>query len=280
MAQPDNPHSQTNMPHQENHQPDQMNQETKDDTATGETQNDMEHMNETNKEENSEKPQLTEDEQLQRLYALQKERRAERMKKEKEEEIEREKSRIITGKKTQDQLSKLEEQRRLIELENAKKEKIAHAREAKRQEDLLREEWKERFGQDYEPKSQSNDKANPTRTSRQNIAYWCSTIIRANKGKTEDKEMLKKCLNTLKTYINNVLANPNQPKYLTIRKENEAFKKRIASFHGAIEFLDSIGFKDDGEGHMAVKGTPDSYMMQLGLKYLDVQIDNFDALAR
>eukprot|EP00405_Crypthecodinium_cohnii_P008964 CAMPEP_0206427124 /NCGR_PEP_ID=MMETSP0324_2-20121206/4835_1 /ASSEMBLY_ACC=CAM_ASM_000836 /TAXON_ID=2866 /ORGANISM="Crypthecodinium cohnii, Strain Seligo" /LENGTH=759 /DNA_ID=CAMNT_0053892307 /DNA_START=135 /DNA_END=2415 /DNA_ORIENTATION=+ len=60
--------------------------------------------------------------------------------------------------------------------------------------------------------------------------------------KDSDPGGLKTCLQTLRAYIKNIVDNPVEPKFHRINCENGAFKNRIASFAGAQEVLEALGF--------------------------------------
>eukprot|EP00762_Andalucia_godoyi_P008305 ANDGO_07339.mRNA.1 Thioredoxin-2 len=64
--------------------------------------------------------------------------------------------------------------------------------------------------------------------------------LRQLAGKTE-------AVQTLHTYVSNLLQHPEDPKFAKIRKGNPAFATRVAAVAGGVAFLRGVGFVDDGE---------------------------------
>mmetsp|Transcript_53709 Transcript_53709/g.98156 ORF Transcript_53709/g.98156 Transcript_53709/m.98156 type:complete len:104 (+) Transcript_53709:448-759(+) len=62
----------------------------------------------------------------------------------------------------------------------------------------------------------------------------------------EDSQGLATCLQTLRTYINNLARNPHEVKFQRINCENAAFKNRVAAYEGATAVLGACGFEKDG----------------------------------
>lgn len=85
-----------------------------------------------------------------------------------------------------------------------------------------------------------------------------------------DPEGLTTCLQTLRTYINNLARNPHEAKFQRINTENAAFQKRVAGFEGARAVLIACGFEEQEDGTLAV---PLTFVKSKGSKL-------FDALAK
>lgn len=67
------------------------------------------------------------------------------------------------------------------------------------------------------------------------------------------------CLKILKTYIGNVVNNPDDPKYKKINMENKAYKTKVKPFLGAKNLLLAIGFAPTDDG-TALELTEDANM--------------------
>mmetsp|Transcript_27805 Transcript_27805/g.73442 ORF Transcript_27805/g.73442 Transcript_27805/m.73442 type:complete len:751 (-) Transcript_27805:356-2608(-) len=89
------------------------------------------------------------------------------------------------------------------------------------------------------------------------------------KYRETDPKGLATCLQTLRTYINNLARNPHEPKFQRINCDNNAFRQRVAGFEGAIGVLLACGFEEDGSA-LAV---PQVFIKSKGPKL-------FDALAK
>lgn len=62
------------------------------------------------------------------------------------------------------------------------------------------------------------------------------------------KEERLRAVETIGKYLQNVLENPDEPKYRKIRLGNKAFQERVESAKGGREFLTSVGFQSVTEG--------------------------------
>ncbi|KAF8821149.1 PUB domain-containing protein [Cardiosporidium cionae] len=217
--------------------------------------------------------ELSKEEALEKAYQLQAKRRQQRIAEESREEAERERNRILQTRAMQDQLTKQEVSNRKQVIEQIKKEKEAHAKERKRQEDLVKEEWQERFGTEYPEDSAAADETEALKgkSGRKLVAYWCNRLLTANKECNKDN--LKKCLSCLKIYINNVIIHPSDQKYRKIKKSNEAFQTRVACFSGAIELLEAVGFKNEEGDFYIIQGSPDLFLLGCAMKYINLQLE-------
>lgn len=58
------------------------------------------------------------------------------------------------------------------------------------------------------------------------------------------------CIETLKKYLQNIIGNPDEPKFQRIRTSNRIFCEKVANAEGSAEFLKAAGFQEqlvDGE---------------------------------
>jgi len=67
-----------------------------------------------------------------------------------------------------------------------------------------------------------------------------------------------KCLKILKTYVSNVVDNPNEPKFKTIKTDNNAFKTKVKPFIGGKLLLLAVGFKPTDDGNFLVLSDEDT----------------------
>lgn len=66
------------------------------------------------------------------------------------------------------------------------------------------------------------------------------------------------CIDTLKKYLTNIIANPDEPKYQKIRFSNRVYCDKVANVEGSMQFLTAAGFHEveiDGEKYL--KWSPD-----------------------
>lgn len=106
------------------------------------------------------------------------------------------------------------------------------------EEILPKKEWKGKIKQFlYE---QMSDDAGLTACL---IIKNCNTLDRA-----ED------CIETIKKYLNNIIANPSEEKFQKIRMSNRIYTEKVANVEGSLEFMQAAGFReqvlDDGEHYL------------------------------
>jgi hypothetical protein len=61
-----------------------------------------------------------------------------------------------------------------------------------------------------------------------------------------------KCLKILKTYVGNVVDNPEEEKFKSVNMENKTFKSKVKPFIGAKNLLIAVGFKRNEKGDALV----------------------------
>ena len=59
----------------------------------------------------------------------------------------------------------------------------------------------------------------------------------------KDKEKVEACIDILQKYLDNILKNPGNEKFLKIRLENKAFREKVAPIKGSVEYLQAAGFE-------------------------------------
>ncbi|CDJ34825.1 UBA/TS-N domain-containing protein, putative [Eimeria mitis] len=212
------------------------------------------------------KTPLTEEEAQRLAYELQKKLREERQKREKQEAIEKERLRLQQSRAMLEQQAKLEEETRKRALEQLQREKEEAKKERERQRELLRQDYRDRFGCEMpEDPSQADPEERLAKMSgKEKVAYYSNALFK--RYKKEDPQKLLVCLNTLRLYVNNAKEHPTDPK-----KENAAFKARVLVCDGSVELLDACGFKDQGDA-LAIQGQPDGFILAQAIKFLDLLI--------
>eukprot|EP00920_Eleutheroschizon_duboscqi_P039306 GHVT01094658.1.p2 GENE.GHVT01094658.1~~GHVT01094658.1.p2 ORF type:complete len:179 (+),score=52.39 GHVT01094658.1:894-1430(+) len=170
------------------------------------------------------------------------------------------------------QAEKLKEEERKRNVLKLQREKYDHTKEAERQKQFLREEYRERFGKEMPEESAATDQSQSLSkmSGKDRVAWWCAHLRKLHAA--SNPQGLRSCLPVLRAYCANAKEHPTEAKYLSIRQENSAFKTRVLPMDGAVQLLEVVGFKDDGQGHLAVEGIPDGYLLGVALKFLDLMI--------
>jgi uncharacterized protein YkwD len=93
----------------------------------------------------------------------------------------------------------------------------------------------------------------------------------------------KECRTALKTIIHclsNIMENPSDEKFRTLRLSNEAFRERVGRFSGAIDFLVTIGFAKDFSGDVLVLGPNfDEEVFSITLALLREELERIETKA-
>lgn len=119
-------------------------------------------------------------------------------------------------------------------------EEEARRREAKEAEDLLREREEAE-----QRRREAEGAAGPEEKQKEGSEVVPALMALRSRYK-QDPEGLATCLQTLRTYINNLAKNPQEPKFQRINCENAAFKNRVGTFEGSLAVLQACGFEQDG----------------------------------
>ncbi|XP_075060838.1 UBX domain-containing protein 6 [Mixophyes fleayi] len=59
----------------------------------------------------------------------------------------------------------------------------------------------------------------------------------------KDRDKVRLGVETMAKYFSNIIGNPDEEKYRTIRLSNKVFREKISSLEGAHEFLEAVGFQ-------------------------------------
>lgn len=66
------------------------------------------------------------------------------------------------------------------------------------------------------------------------------------------------CVNILCRYLDNLIANPEEPKFHKIRCSNAAYNEKVIPILGAIDFLHAAGFREQKLDH---NGTEENFLV-------------------
>ncbi|OII76648.1 hypothetical protein cand_028300 [Cryptosporidium andersoni] len=226
----------------------------------------------SNSEDNKNETKLSDEEVLIKVQELQRKVRERRRLKEKEDEIEKEKRRISSAKQLIEAQRKLEEAERARHIQQVLKEKVEHEKERNRQLDLLRHEWEERFGCPYP----EDEKKVLPKTGKEKVAFYCNKLQKEYKD--TDRAGLIGCLTLLKTYISNVLNNPQEDKYKKIRLNNSTFHSKVARYNGSIDILKACGFEIDANNEFLIitpNKIPDTFTCGQAIRFIDLILRTF-----
>ena len=202
-------------------------------------------------------------EEAQRLAReLQTKLRTDRLQKEKELELQRERDRIKSSKELTEAKRKFEDQERKRAIEDQLREKKKAQNELKEAQDALRREKEEKFGK----KSQEAEKP-PNERIRAAL-----TAIKTLYPEFRNPGVARTALNTLRVYTNNIVSNPEEAKFRSIKQDNKAFQERVSKVTGGLNYLRAVGFAD--ENGFYVFRSPDLSILQLGLEILDEFINS------
>ena len=73
---------------------------------------------------------------------------------------------------------------------------------------------------------------------------WSDALFSNHNDVTRDVVAL------LLTYVDNILSQPDESKYRTLRKENEIFSRRVLPVKGAVDCLRAMGFREMEEAYV------------------------------
>lgn len=204
-------------------------------------------------------------------------KRAEREEIEKVDDITREKQRRNMGKEMLKTKEQMEAEARKRDAARIKREKEAFKRERARLRAELEKDKAERKAnagklkgrlgvEGYQPDGIQYDVPLEGEDNKQAAATNAPSPerkkLKADAGKID--EYIKKvssykaggdggkCLKILKTYVGNVVDNPDEPKYKSINMDNKAFKTKVKPFVGSKQLLMAVGFAPNKAGDALV----------------------------
>eukprot|EP00977_Amphora_coffeiformis_P028748 scaffold36847_cov176-Amphora_coffeaeformis.AAC.1 len=205
-------------------------------------------------------------------------KRAEREEAEKVDDVTREKQRRNMGKEMAKTREQMEQEARKREALVRKREKEAFRKERERLRAELAKDKAERAArggklqsrlgaEGYKPDGIQYDvPADGGEAAGENVAGGSPAKplkkFKADASKIDDyiKKVSAyraggdggKCLKILKTYVSNVVDNPDEPKFKTIKTDNNVFKTKVRPFIGGKQLLLAVGFKPTEDGNFLV----------------------------
>ncbi len=215
------------------------------------------------------KPQMSKEEAAIKAKELQEKMR--KIHEEKQKELDREHERIrIQNAKEMAKAREAEKERQARLFVELKKKREKEEAEHRRQvlEEIERDKA-ERMGKKYVPPEQKQK----VYSKEENIQYFIKTIKTVyNPFRAADT--LKNCFKTLKIILSNILKNPNEEKFKTIKLSNPNVHERIGKISIALKLLEELGFVH-GDEVMTV-GDVDIDLFKKTIEYLETELSQLE----
>ena len=216
-------------------------------------------------EDQKPKVQMSKEEAAIKAKELQQKMR--KMHEEKQKELDREHERIrIQNAKEMAKAREAEKERQARLFVEQKKKRDKEEAEHKRQvlEELERDKA-ERLGKKYVPPEQKQK----VYSKEENIQYYIKSIKTVyNPFRAGDT--LKTCFKTLKIMLNNVVKNPNEDKFKTIKLSNPNVHERVGKISIALKLLEELGFVKNDE--VMVVSNVDIDLFNKTIGYLETEL--------
>ena len=211
------------------------------------------------------KPQMSKEEAAIKAKELQEKIR--KMHEEKQKEMDREHERLrIQNAKEMAKAREAEKERQARLFVEQKKKREKEEEEHRRQvlEEIERDKA-ERMGKKYVPPEQKQK----VYTKEENIQYFIKSIKTVyNPFRAGDT--LKNCFKTMKIILNNILKNPNEDKFKTIKLSNPNVHERIGKISIALKMLEELGFVHEDEVMKVTNVDNDLFNKTIG--YLETEL--------
>ena len=215
------------------------------------------------------KPKMSKEEAAIKAKELQEKMR--KMHEEKQKEIEREHEKLrIQNAKEMAKAREAEKERQAKLFVELKKKREKEEAEHRRQvlEEIERDKA-ERMGKKYIPPEQKQK----VYTKEENIQYFIKTIKTVyNPFRAADT--LKTCFNTLKIILSNIVKNPNEDKFKTIKLSNPNVHERIGKISIALKLLEELGFVHEDE--VMKVGNVDFDLFNKTIGYLETELSQLE----
>ena len=215
------------------------------------------------------KPQMSKEEAAIKAKELQEKMR--KIHEEKQKELDREHERIrIQNAKEMAKAREAEKERQARLFVELKKKREKEEAEHRRQvlEEIERDKA-ERMGKKYVPPEQKQK----VYSKEENIQYFIKTIKTVyNPFRAADT--LKNCFKTLKIILSNILKNPNEEKFKTIKLSNPNVHERIGKISIALKLLEELGFVH-GDEVMTV-GDVNIDLFKKTIEYLETELSQLE----
>ena len=215
------------------------------------------------------KPQMSKEEAAIKAKELQEKMR--KMHEEKQKEMDREHERIrIQNAKEMAKAREAEKERQARLFVELKKKREKEEAEHRRQvlEEIERDKA-ERMGKKYIPPEQKQK----VYSKEENIQYFIKTIKTVyNPFRAADT--LKNCFKTLKIILSNILKNPNEDKFKTIKLSNPNVHERVGKISIALKIFEQLGFVKNDEVMTVTDVDTDLFNKTIG--YLDNELSQLE----
>ena len=216
-------------------------------------------------EEQKPKVQMSKEEAAIKAKELQQKMR--KIHEEKQKELDREHERLrIQNAKEMAKAREAEKERQARLFVEQKKKRDKEEAEHRRQvlEELERDKA-ERLGKKYIPPEQKQK----VYSKEENIQYYIKSIKTVyNPFRAGDT--LKICFKTLKIMLNNVVKNPNEDKFKTIKLSNPNVHERVGKISIALKLLEELGFVKNDE--VMVVSNVDIDLFNKTIGYLETEL--------
>ena len=215
------------------------------------------------------KPQISKEEAAIKAKELQEKIR--KMHEEKQKEMDREHERLrIQNAKEMAKAREAEKERQAKLFVELKKKREKEEAEHRRQvlEEIERDKA-ERMGKKYVPPKQKQK----VYSKEENIQYFIKTIKTVyNPFRAADT--LKNCFKTLKIILANIIKNPNEDKFKTIKLSNPNVHERIGKISIALKLLEELGFVHEDEIMKVTNVDTDLFNKTIG--YLENELSQLE----
>ena len=175
-----------------------------------------------------------------------------------EEEVARALQTRANEVRERDRIAREAEEQRLAEIarkeeeERAKKRKEREEREAEEQErerllveERARKKEVERQRDEHERQEREAVEAAQREAAETMTLDGAVRMLREGfRATVEDQRALLRVLQLLNTFLTNIVAEPSDPMFRKIRKDNQEVQKNFLQYRGALECLYSIGFRE------------------------------------
>ena len=215
------------------------------------------------------KPKMSKEEAAIKAKELQEKMR--KIHEEKQKEIDREHERLrIQNAKEMAKAREAEKERQAKLFVEQKKKREKEEAEHRRQvlEEIERDKA-ERMGKKYVPPEQKQK----VYTKEENVQYFIKTIKTVyNPFRAADT--LKNCFKTLKIILANIIKNPNEDKFKTIKLSNPNVHERIGKISIALKLLEELGFVHEDEIMKVTNVDTDLFNKTIG--YLENELSQLE----
>ena len=235
-----------------------------------------EHQNDPDFEEPAkiqvpQKPKVEMSKEEAALKAKELQQKMRKMHEEKQKEMDREHERIrIQNAKEMAKAREAEKERQARLFVEQKKRREKEDAEHRRQVlEQLERDKAERLGKKYVPPEQKQK----VFTKEENIQNFIKSIkIVYNPFRSGDT--MKICFKTMKIMLNNILKNPNEDKFKTIKLSNPNVHERVGKISIALKIFEQLGFVKNDEVMTVSNVDVDLFNKTIG--YLDAELSQLE----